>query len=392
MPNHDTIDLDTYGALSKGFEATNPISLGVNVSKGNVQSVLGTLSGLAVKGLEPVTTTLGIGQALSNYGAEKAAQTALGQDRDVIGTISGMVGFTDSALDTARGLADTNKDGIVSQREAQNFGMSKGLTSYDVGLNPQSGYGPNSVSIQGLAGFGKTDPSGGVGGINTTGQVADRMTQKQVDDMFSGINTTSGVTGLGGGKGASYSGVLGFQQNPGVDTTGQQGQQTGTQTSHSGKGISFSDDAATSDQGTTYICTALYELGDMDLSIFKYDQRYGSIVNRRTYNGYAIWGKYLAKKIKNKGLIYKLVKPIALRWAQQMAYNLSNGKVGKKNLFINILKYLGETICYIIGSFITNKGDKNGTHNRNRKHGEKRGTIHGKDGVPKRRGRPRTKR
>jgi len=391
MPNHDTIDIDTYGALSKGFEATNPISLDVNVSKGNVQSVLGTLGGLANKGLEPVTTAISIGKALSNYGAEKAAQTALGQDKGVLGTLGGMLGFTDSAIDTARGIADTNKDGIVSQREAQNFGMSRGLTSYEVGLNPMSGYGPNAVSIQSLTGFGKADPDAGLGGINTTGQVADVMTQQQVDAMFSGIDTTSGVTGLGGGKGASYTGITDFSPPEGVDPTGQQGQQTGQQTSVTDV---FSDDAATSDQGgggPTFICTVLYELGDMDLSTFKYDQRYGSIVNRRTYNGYALWGKYLAKKIKNKGLIYKLTKPIALRWAQQMAYNLSDGKVGKNNLFVNMLKHVGETICYIIGLFIINKGDKNG-RSRSRQHGEERRVVHGKDGLPKRRGRPRTKR
>ena len=98
------------------------------------------------------------------------------------------------------------------------------------------------------------------------------MTQQQVDDLFSGINTTSGVTGLGGGKGASYTGITDFSTPEGVDPTGQQGQQTGQQTTVTDV---FSDDAATSDQGDggpTFICTVLYELGDMDLSTFKYDQ------------------------------------------------------------------------------------------------------------------------
>ena len=343
---------DQFGSLSKGFEMSNPVASlgGIGVSKGSALGYGLGLTGLSTTPVGIATTAL---DAYGKYSAEKAAQSALGQNKGFIDTVTGMV--TNSAMDTARGMADTNKDGKVSQREAQNFGMQQGkLTSYEVGLNPAFGYTPNTVSVQGLAGFGKTDPTGGLGGVNTTGQVADVMTQQQVDDMFSGINTTSGVTGLGGGKGASYSGVTGFMQNPGVDPTGQAGQQTGTQTSHSGKGISFSDDAAASDSNdSTYICTALYEMGDMKKYIYKYDQIYGKRVDPLVYKGYCVWGEYVATKMRNKGLVYKIAKPLALAWAKQMAYDLSNGRYGKKSKVVKVISKVGEGICYALG-FVSN--------------------------------------
>ena len=68
------------------------------------------------------------------------------------------------------------------------------------------------------------------------------------------------------------------------------------------------------------------------MSIYKYDQRYGQQVNRKIYNGYALWGKPLAERIRKKGLTYKIMAPIACAWAEQMAYDLSNGKVGKNRI------------------------------------------------------------
>lgn len=142
---------------------------------------------------------------------------------------------------------------------------------------------------------------------------------------------------------------------------------------------------------STFICTALYEMKQMPISIYKYDQRYGQSVNRKIYNGYAIWGKPIANKMRNKGCVYEMVKPLALKWAEQMAYDMSDGKVGKKRYSIKAMKFLGEAICYGIGLFIKPEGEKHGS-NRNRQHGEERRTIRGEDGLLKKRGRPRTKR
>ena len=157
--------------------------------------------------------------------------------------------------------------------------------------------------------------------------------------------------------------------------------------------VTLESQGDTANADTTFICTVLFEMNILPMSIYKYDQRYGQQVNRRIYNGYALWGKPLAERIRKQGLAYKIMTPIACAWAEQMAYDLSDGKVGKNRISIKIAKFLGETICYTLGLFIKPKGEKNArTHTRNRQHGAKRGTIHGKDGISKGRGRPRTKR
>ena len=109
------------------------------------------------------------------------------------------------------------------------------------------------------------------------------------------------------------------------------------------------EEAGSSEAGSTFICTALYEMGDMKKSIYKYDSMYGKKINSAIYRGYALWGEPLAKQIKKKGLVYKLIKPIALTWANQMAYDLSKGKTGKNSLAMKITKTIGEGCCYILG-------------------------------------------
>jgi hypothetical protein len=140
---------------------------------------------------------------------------------------------------------------------------------------------------------------------------------------------------------------------------------------------------------STFICTALYEMKQMPISIYKYDQRYGQSVNRKIYNGYAIWGKPIANKMRNKGCVYEMVKPLALKWAEQMAYDMSDGKVGKKRYSIKAMKFLGEAICYGIGLFIKPEGEDNG-RNTNRQYGKERRTVRGEDGLLKKRRRSRT--
>ncbi len=342
---------DQFGSLSKGFDMSNPIASlgGIDVNKsGTIGAALG-LTGFSTSPVGIANTALDV---YGRYSAEKAAQSALGQNRGLIDTVNGMV--TNSALGTARSMADTNKDGRVSQREAQNFGMNQGeFVAYEVGLNPAYGYTPNSVSIQGLTAFGKTDPDAGLGGINTTGQVADVMTQQQVDDMFSGIDTTSGVTGLGGGKGASYSGVSNYTVAEGVDKSDPES--TGS-TGVSVSNTSYADDAQSSGSGGgdgTYICTALYEMGDMKKYIYKYDQIYGKRVDPLVYKGYCVWGEYVATKMRNKGIVYKIAKPLALAWAKQMAYDLSKGRYGKKSKVVKVISKVGEGVCYALG-FVSN--------------------------------------
>jgi hypothetical protein len=346
-----------YGDLSRGFEMTNPSGLnlgGIGVSKG---SALGY--GLGLTG-NPAISALGtVAQGITSYNAEKAAQSALGQNRGFVDTVTGMV--TDPSLDTARSMADVNKDGVVSKREAQNFGMNQGkLTSYNVGLNPMSGYTKGTVGVTNL---GKIDPSGGVlGGYEARTTTPSIYTQQQVDNISSGIGSGVGATGdLGGATGSGYTGSkgigLGFGRSEGVDPS--QSSQTGAETSvtdtTSGKDLSntFSDDAASSSDSSTYICTALYEMGDMKKYIYKYDQIYGKRVDPLVYKGYCVWGEYVATKMRDKGIVYKITKPLALAWAKQMAYDLSKGRYGKKSKVVKVISKVGEGICYALG-FVSN--------------------------------------
>lgn len=171
----------------------------------------------------------------------------------------------------------------------------------------------------------------------------------------SNINQSRGVgiTGdLGGPIGAGYKGSQAF-------ASGGKGIATGIDTKTSaatvgrgkGTGTSFADDAQSADAGT-FICTCLHEIGDLKKYIYKYDQLYAKRVNPAIYRGYTTWGRYIANKMRSKGIIYKLIKPIALAWAYQMAYDLSKGKVGKKSMFIKLTKNLGEGICYVLGQTI----------------------------------------
>jgi hypothetical protein len=383
---------EQFGSLSRGFEMSNPVATlgGIGVTKGSVPSY-----GLGVLGLS--TTPVGIANtaidAYGKYSAEKAAQAAFGQNRGFIDTVTGMV--TNPAMDTARSMADTNKDGKVSQREAQNFGMQQGkLTSYQVGLNPAYGYTPNTVSIQGLTAFGKSTPTTGTvqtmeapsKGVDQFGFSTNPFsyTVEQArgiaQDTQTGVGRGIDTVGLGGAKGAGYKGsvgnAFGFGKTEGVDTSdpNSTGASTGVGGSAAGvggmsggstsssatagttSGTSYADDAQGSGGGPgggTYICTALYEMGDMKKYIYKYDQIYGKRVDPLVYKGYCVWGEYVATKMRKKGLVYKIAKPLALAWAKQMAYDLSNGRYGKKSKVVKVISKVGEGICYALG-FVSN--------------------------------------
>jgi hypothetical protein len=353
MPSHNNNNIgalgnlteETFGNLKGGFKTTNPaFNLGpISISKGTAANT--------ALGFTPIGFPVQIFSGIQSYQAEKAAQQALGQNKGFVNTITDMV--TNPALDTARNIADVNKDGIVSDREAQNFGMNRGLTAYQVGRDPTAGYKAGTVNVSPL---GKMDPKGGIIGSYQNRSVNPNIySQTKVDSLTSGIGKGVGVSGdLGGVGKVGYTGskgsFLGFGRAEGVDPS--QSQQTGEQTSIKNTqdlSKSFADDAATTDSETTYICTALYDMGDMKQYIYEYDQRYGKLVHPAVYRGYELWGKFLAKQIRKKGLTYKIVKPIALAWAYQMAYDLSKGKKGKNSKPVKILKTIGEGVCYVLG-------------------------------------------
>ena len=376
------------GGLSRGDY--NTITQGLQSKNNSISTPLGNITPTNVMtsaiGLvaSPLSAPMAIGGLIGDYNLNKASNTALGRNTDFMNNIN-RTSFND-----IRGQVDINKDGRVDTREAQNWGMNKGLSAYDVNLNPMAGYTPNTVSIQGLSQFGKSTPTTGTvnsyearsKGLDQFGfsNNQNRYSSREAANISQGTQTGIGrgvdTVGLGGAKGAGYygskGGFLGFGKAEGVDTSdpNSTGASTGVGGSAAGvggmsggstsssatagttAGTSYSDDAQGSGGGSsggTYICTALYEMGDMKKSIYKYDQIYGKKVDPATYRGYELWGKYVASKLRNRGIVYKVAKPIALTWANQMAYDLSKGKIGKNSLAIKITKTIGEGCCYILG-------------------------------------------
>ena len=319
-----------------GFEV-NPFSLG------------GTLLDTVAKTtISPVVSTLG---ALQNIRDENIASKVTSPNQNVFSTIakatlpSAISG--QSAIDTVRDRADINRDDVVTKQEfdlySRNF-IDRNVPTAKVTRTEL----PAAFTKQNVTMF--DNPFEAIKTIDPTS----KLDTSNITQTFSKTPMGVGATGdLGGAKGA------GLDQGFLSSFTGQGGEQTAEQTTvdpTQGKDLSatFADDAATSDTGddATYICTALYDMGDMKVYIYKYDQMYGRNINPAIYRGYTVWGRFIADRIRNKGWIYKMVKPIALGWAYQMAYDLSKGKVGKNSKPIKAMKLVGEIVCWVLGQTI----------------------------------------
>ena len=95
----------------------------------------------------------------------------------------------------------------------------------------------------------------------------------------------------------------------------------------------------------------------MKKSVYKYDKLYGTVAHENLFAGYAVWGKPLANLMKRNKIVYKIAKPIALSWANQMAYDKSGAVTGKRSITGKLIKYIGEPLCYAIG-FVINRRRK----------------------------------
>ena len=341
----------SFGGLG-GLSQSDRNSLNTEVMGLNTNQSLG-LGDLGKMSLGQVAPSLGtalgfaaLGKGLTNINPDMIASKAMGKDYGFMGGVKSVTGFGRSSQALAD-MMDTDKSGSVSQAEVDSaYGIGMTGSGYGAGVDRSN---PSSTTGIGID-TGKTD-------VDQFGFSTNPVSYTDRDAANIGLDTQTGIgrgvdtVGLGTAGKAGYKGsvgnAFGFGKTEGVDPS--QSSQTGQQTSVTDV---FSDDAATSNSGPgggTYICTALYEMGDMKKSIYKYDQIYGKQVDPATYRGYELWGKYVASKLRNKGIVYKVAKPIALTWANQMAYDLSKGKIGKNSLAIKITKTIGEGICYALG-------------------------------------------
>ena len=376
------------GLSSSERSGLNTEALSLDTNQGIMGNLSGKGIGAAISNAVPtaISTGLsfaGLAKGLGNIQNDRAAQKGMNKSYGPVNVAQSLLSMG-RPTQTLANLMDTDKSGRVGRDELSNaygiditnsgygagvergnpsslsgIGMDFGITDVDqfgfstnpntyssreaanIGLDTQTGIG-RGVDTVGLGGLGKAGYKGSVGNMFGFGKAEGVNT----DDP----NSTGASTGIGG----SAAGVAGMGDESGAGTGSSSSSATaGQDTATSGPtGTSYSSDEQGSgggSSGSTYICTALYEMGDMKKSIYKYDQIYGKQVDPATYRGYELWGKYVATKLRKKGIVYKVAKPIALTWANQMAYDLSKGKVGKNSTLIKITKTIGEGACYVLG-------------------------------------------
>ena len=309
-----------YETISKGFQSTNPeLSLGgLSITGRDIgSSLFSAIAGSNPIGLVPSAVNLG-----QSYAAEQAAARAMGvEDPGFFDTVRGMVG--ESSFDAARAAADTNKDGVVSVNESRAFGIGSGLAASDVGVT--EGFN-----------FGSTTPSG--------------LYSPETFNVTSAVNQFNTPTTMA---------PLQRTETPGAEKSSKQSRSNISNAANYDPDFAKEQEAKRAEEekqssgggggGGKYICTALHEMGDMDSQVFAYDLLYGQLVDPVVHSGYALWGIPLAEKVRKKGIVYRIVKPLALAWANQMSHELSGGEVGKTSITGHILMKYGEKICRQIG-------------------------------------------
>mgnify|MGYP003132680263 CR=1 FL=1 len=282
-------------------------------------------------------TPIAVGSLIGNYQAEEAANKLLGNPTNFMNNVK-QPSNPNSAVQTVRGMiSDTDKDGVISNYEMNQFGQS--IPSLDL-ASMYIGGNPNKM-VKGAGG--KMMPSDA-----KANPYRSRSFQKQMekglyfDDTVSQNQLNENMKSTqdyaaDAIKQTNITNMKGYDPNFAKAVTRENQEASGT----SGDG--------------TYICTALYEMGEMKKYIYKYDQVYGKRVDPNVYRGYCLWGKYVATKLRYKGFTYKIVKPLALAWAKQMAFDLSKGRYGKNNKVVKVISKIGEGVCYALGLIVNIK-------------------------------------
>ena len=340
---------DEFDQLSLGVQGQND---GTNIFGYNLtpNTVLTTGIGLG----SGLSTPLAFGNIIGNIQAERSANKLLGRDTDFMSNIT-PPSAKGSSLQNVRAMADLNKDGRVTNFEMNKFGQ----TIPNLDLAPMYVGGNENKMVRGAGG--KMMPSGAKANPYSSRDLTQMMStpesryvsQDYIDDNLKStkdyaadaINQTN-IKNVGERSNLKYDpNFAKAARKESIEASGSSG----------GGG------------SPTYICTALYDMGDMRAYIYKYDQLYGRKVNPIIYDGYCLWGGYVATKMKRQGWTYRIAKPLALAWAKQMAYDLSKGRHGKKNTVVKVISKIGEGICYALGLIAklkSKKGEVYGKHRR----------------------------
>lgn len=353
-----------FDDLSAGFNRSNPAFGSIGPSKSSVAGALANIGSAAVNAT-PVGQAFGLANIVGNISAEQAAAASLGMTPTYSAAILGDTiqsaltnNMSPSSMSMARSQADTNKDGRVSAIEAQNYGMGKGLTAYDVNVN-------------------MARPSVNMNRTFSAREMSNPATPAKSPSAYSPANPANFANK---DYGPAYSstaastidtvqenlGIGSADETPGISATSPanpanfSNKDYGPAGPPKGIGNQPQEPAPAPDNSSsspTYICTVIFEQGDMKKSVYRYDKLYGTVAHENLFAGYAVWGKPLANLMKRNKIVYKIAKPIALSWANQMAYDKSGAVTGKRSITGKLIKYIGEPLCYAIG-FVINRRRK----------------------------------
>jgi len=97
----------------------------------------------------------------------------------------------------------------------------------------------------------------------------------------------------------------------------------------------------------TVICTELHRQGLIDDETYEADERFGKKQDLDVMVGYHSWGIPLAGLMRKSEVVTWIIKPIALAWAENMAYK--EGITKKKNLLGALIHSIGVPVCRAIG-------------------------------------------
>jgi len=107
------------------------------------------------------------------------------------------------------------------------------------------------------------------------------------------------------------------------------------------------------------VCTELHRQGLLDSKIYQADSEYAKLIPVSVVTGYHFWGIPLSKLMRKSKLVTTLVRPFATAWAYSMAYKM--GATNKRNIFGEILEFIGIPICHLLGSLIKKEKMEYGT-------------------------------
>lgn len=101
-------------------------------------------------------------------------------------------------------------------------------------------------------------------------------------------------------------------------------------------------------ENESVICTELYKQGYIDKDLYLTESTYGQLLPEEVLSGYHKWAKPVVKKMKESkrltNFIYNISKPVL----QEMAHRVD--RKYKRSVIGCIILYIGEPICYFIGS------------------------------------------